>query len=122
MGFFDKILNALGFEDENECKDKISKKGKIKSVNTVKIKSKFDLEEASKEKTIKKHKPQTQDEIEIISNDLINGTNVFINLSEFSDIDRIRALDFLSGVTYVLNGKIEKQNDNTYAINVTNQK
>lgn len=110
MGFFDKILKTLGFEEESE--EKLSKNTKKEDKNTkkVKINSKFDLEESIVEKREQKYKPQTQDEIEKIANDLMSGVDAEIDFSEFAESDRVRALDFLSGVTYAVGGKIEKNN------------
>lgn len=122
MGFFDKILNALGFEDEDDVKVERGKKQKEDKSEKVKINSKFDLEEIKVKKEEKLYKPQTQNEIENIVADLINGDDVEIDFSEFEDVDRVRALDFLSGVAYILKADIEKKKDFLYSIKIDKNK
>lgn len=122
MGIFDKLLKAIGFEDENaektEIKSKNNKKEKKKEKN-ININSKFDLknleeDQVSEEKEIVAYIVKVQTDVEEIANKLKNGESVMVDFNKFAEGDKIRALDFLSGVSFILNGKIEKINKNTY--------
>lgn len=117
MKFFDKILKAIGFENVEEENDekKPAKREKITS-------SKFDLRnknskkiEDSKEE-IEIFAPKSQSDIENIANRLINGENLLIYLSNFSEVDKTRTLEFLSGVVFVLKIKLKKIDNNLYLI------
>lgn len=131
MGFFDKILNALGFENEEEAsptpvKDKKKKKEKI-------TKAKFDLSKQQEpedkelsrfgnkvstqnEDDLEIFSPETQSEIEEILIKVKNGENVLINLASFSDEDRIRALDFISGALFIINKNIKRVEGSLFLI------
>lgn len=117
MGFFDKFLKAIGFESvEDENIDKKNKKQRITS-------SKFDLrnkntkeEEKKEQKSVEVNTPKTQEDIENISLKLLEEENVLINLSNFSEEDKKRALDFLSGASFVLKFKIKQIEENLFFI------
>lgn len=121
MGFFDKFLKAIGFESvEDDGSEKKNKKQRITS-------SKFDLrnknakEEVKKEqKTVEVNTPTNQEDIEKISLRLLEEENVLVNLSNFSEEDKKRALDFLSGASYVLKFKIKQIEDNLFFISKNN--
>lgn len=123
MGFFDKILKVLGFEDEEQLNEdkKIEQKIEKKKTKSIKVKSKFNLEDVEEKGREVKHTPKQQSEIEFIIKDLMDGNIVYADFSELDDSMRIRALDFLSGAVYILNGSIEKQ-DNFLYILTTNKK
>lgn len=123
MGFFDKILKALGFEDEEQLNEdkKIEQKKEKKKTKSIKVRSKFNLEDVEEKGREVKHTPKQQSEIEFIIKDLIDGNIVYADFSELDDSMKIRALDFLSGAVYILNGSIEKQ-DNFLYILTTNKK
>jgi len=120
MGFFDKMLNALGFEDEGNSNNKPNEKKEEKEVKVkmVAVNPKFDLknfdEEEKDEKEEQFYSPKSQTDVENIANNLIKGENAKVNFMNFSENDRMRALDFLSGVLFVLDGKIEKFDLTTY--------
>ncbi len=116
MGFFDKILKAIGFENvEEENDDKKNKKQRITS-------SKFDLrnkntkKEEKEQKSVEVNTPKTQGDIENISLKLLDEESILVNLSNFSEEDKKRALDFLSGASFVLKFKINKIEENLFFI------
>ena len=131
MGFFDKLLSAIGFENEDEA-EVITKQKKEKKQKSNLTAAKFDLsqeKEESKElsrfgavkreeteENLKVYSPDTQTEIEQILLRVKNGENVLLNLTNFSDEDRIRALDFISGALFVLNKTIKRVENNLFLI------
>lgn len=131
MGFFDKLLSAIGFENEDEA-EVITKQKKEKKQKSNLTGAKFDLsqqKEQSKElsrfgeskreqaeEDLKVYSPDTQTEIEQILLRVKNGENVLINLTNFSDEDRIRALDFISGALFILNKTIKRIESNLFMI------
>ncbi len=116
MGIFDKLLKAIGFDDESEEKIETKPIEKKKEQN-INVNSKFDLKNFQ-EKIIeeKEYLPKTQEEIEEIARTFINGTDVNVDFSQFPEIDKMRALDFLSGIVFALNGKMEKINKTSYLL------
>lgn len=132
MGFFDKILSAIGFENDDETSSKPSKEKKSKKENITN--AKFDLSknqepqdkellrfgsnrQEKKEEDLEVFTPETQSEIENILIKVKNGENVLINLSAFSDEDRIRALDFVSGALFILQKNIKRVEGTLFLIN-----
>jgi cell division inhibitor SepF len=119
MGFFDKILKAVGFEDseaESKIKEKKDKKEKNLNVN-----SKFDLKnyEEKNEDLLRVEScfnPSTQEDVEVIARSLIKGENARVDFSAFNYEDKKRALDFLSGVVFALDGEIEKLEGSIYLL------
>lgn len=116
MGFFDKFLKAIGFENvDEEQKEEKQKKQK-------KTSAKFDLrnknikEEKQEQKSIEVNTPKEQADVEKIALSLASGENMLVNLSNFSEEDKIRALDFLSGCAFVLKFKIKQIEENLYLI------
>lgn len=122
MGFFDKILSAIGFEsDDDEPKPSKEKKNKKEQITS----AKFDLsknqesknkeltrfgntKQDKKEEELEVFSPETQSDIENILTKIKNGENALINLAAFSDEDRIRALDFISGALFILEKNIKR--------------
>lgn len=122
MGFFDRILSAIGFESDDDApkpsKEKKNKKEQITS-------AKFDLSKrqepeskelsrfgkSKQEKTeeeLEVFSPETQTDIENILTKVKNGDNALINLAAFSNEDRIRALDFISGALFIMEKNIKR--------------
>ena len=78
-------------------------------------------EEVKKEqKTVEVNTPSSQEDIEKISLRLLEEENVLVNLSNFSEEDKKRALDFLSGASFVLKFKIKQIEDNLFFISKNN--
>lgn len=120
MGIFDKIMKAIGFEDEDIETSKKDEPIIEKKEKKVIINSKFDLKSIKEEGIIENKlqfcNPKAQFDIEEIVKKLIKGCDIKVDFSEFSEIDKIRALDFLSGAVFVLDGKIEKVDKNIYLL------
>lgn len=122
MGFFDRILSAIGFEsDDDKPKPSKEKKNKKEQITS----AKFDLSKrqepeskelsrfgkSKQEKTeeeLEVFSPETQTDIENILIKVKNGDNALINLAAFSDEDRIRALDFISGALFIMEKNIKR--------------
>lgn len=122
MGFFDKILSAIGFEsDDNEPKPSKEKKNKKEQITSAKFNLSKSQEPESKElsrfgntkrekteEELEVFSPETQTDIENILTKVKNGDNALINLAAFSDEDRIRALDFISGALFIMEKNIKR--------------
>lgn len=122
MGFFDKILSAIGFEsDDNEPKPSKEKKNKKEQITSAKFDLSKSQEPESKElsrfgntkqekteEELEVFSPETQTDIENILTKVKNGDNALINLAAFSDEDRIRALDFISGALFIMEKNIKR--------------
>lgn len=122
MGFFDKILSAIGFEsDDNEPKPSKEKKNKKEQITSAKFNLSKSQEPESKElsrfgntkqekteEELEVFSPETQTDIENILTKIKNGDNALINLAAFSDEDRIRALDFISGALFIMEKNIKR--------------
>lgn len=122
MGFFDKILSAIGFEsDDNEPKPSKQKKNKKEQITSAKFNLSKSQEPESKElsrfgntkqekteEELEVFSPETQTDIENILTKVKNGDNALINLAAFSDEDRIRALDFISGALFIMEKNIKR--------------
>ena len=122
MGFFDKILSAIGFEsDDDELKPSKEKKNKKEQITSAKFDLSKSQEPESKElsrfgntkqekteEELEVFSPETQTDIENILTKVKNGDNALINLAAFSDEDRIRALDFISGALFIMEKNIKR--------------
>ena len=139
MGFFNKILKGLGFEDEEEeivkqPKAKKSKKNKKQSnVNaTFNLNETSEIEKETTEEQIEEKilentnqndslefevvKVKTQTDIQIVINKLKLGTKVLVNIENLSHEDIVRCLDFLTGAVYALNLKIQKIDEKIFLV------
>ena len=115
MGFFDKFLKAIGFEEDTEEdvveeKEITKKKEKKQQLTT----AKFDLRE--KKTDPKTYYPSSQEDIEEIVGFYSSGENVNVDVSKFSDEDREHIVDFLSGATCALKGQIKKVDNDLYGM------
>ena len=122
MGFFDKILSAIGFEsDDDEPKPSKEKKSKKEQITSAKFDLSKSQEPESKElsrfgntkqekteEELEVFSPETQTDIENILTKVKNGDNALINLAAFSDEDRIRARDFISGALFIMEKNIKR--------------
>lgn len=139
MGFLDKILKGLGFEDEEpevikepknkEKKDK-KKKGNITAsfdLNQMESESEFKDESIDKnEKVIKKSsssqtdfemfKVKCQTDIQNCVLRLKDGARILVNIEELGESDFVRSLDFLTGAVYALGLKMQKIDEKLYLI------
>ena len=136
MGFLNKILKGLGFEDEEyeEPKPKIKQKKDKKNNN---ISASFDLnninDEPEKDSKIEDNsvkqeqqtngsgsfdviKVQSQADIQSAVQKLKNGAKLLINIEGLVESDIVRSLDFLTGAVFALNLKIQKIDEKIYLI------
>lgn len=110
MGFLNGLMKSLGFESDSKKQN--TKQEEEKEIVT--NKAEYDLTNISQNEDIKEFRPQTQVEIQDIVNLLKNDEVVCVNLQDFDKANYTRALDFLSGAIYVLNGKIKRNGDKTF--------
>jgi len=133
MGFLNKILKSLGFEDEKKYKK--PKKIKEKKQKTNKnITASFNLQKDEIEEKPLKHnyeqekieheeniglevvKVKSQPEVQAVINKIKNGGKILINIENLSKDDIVRSLDFLSGAVFALNLSMQKIDDKIYLI------
>lgn len=118
MGFFDKILKAIGFESVEEESTKKPKKESVTS-------SKFNLKNKSTKKTteedeeIEMYSPKNQAELENVISVFENGESALVNFANFSEYDKNDAIIFLSGAVFALKYKMKKIQGNLYLISKT---
>lgn len=127
MGFFNWIMNGLGFESEN--KEKKDKKGKTEVVEEDKY-ADFNLHEKvdtsvqanesvptnngfgnygiQAESNIIMVEPKSFKDVQQAIDYLKQGQIVQLNLGSIDEADSTRILDFLSGAIYGVNGSIHR--------------
>lgn len=109
MSFKDKFKNFIAPDDEMIDLDEydvsvLSDYEAPKNKNATKLSSNV---------TMKLYEPRSFDETEIIAADLKARKAVFINFHRLQKDYAQRTIDFLTGVTFALDGKIEKVGHNT---------
>lgn len=109
MGFFNGILRGLGFEGEK-------KEPQIKEPTTTYKENiaEYNLNEIAQKEEIETLMPANQQEVQNIVDILKQGKAVAVNFELIKNNEFVRALDFMSGATYVLNGKIKKANNKIF--------
>ena len=109
MGFFNSLLKGLGFESDDQ-----EKKPKQKQKKAVKA-GEYSLEDEKKDAIIEMC-PKNQAEVEKTIDLLKKEGKVIVDLSQFGDMDKNLALQFLSGACYAVNGEIVLTEDNKYKL------
>ncbi|MBE7074478.1 MAG: cell division protein SepF [Clostridiales bacterium] len=137
MGFFNKILKGLGFEEEEEHETK-PKKVKEKKVKNKPVFATFDLKEEQEEVAQNTQQPlqqpesqtsetttslslniikvQNQVEVQNVITKIKNGEQVIINMSALTGQDLTRSLDFLTGAVFALDKTMQKVDTAIYII------
>ena len=125
MGFFDWVMNGLGFETTEKKKGKRTKtvetEDKYQNFNmhekvgpqtskptTTPSQSAFGNFGIQTESNIIMVEPKSLSEIQHCVDYLKQGQSVAVNLEGLSSADMERILDFLSGAIYGLNGSIHR--------------
>ena len=109
MSFKEKFKNFIAPEDELIELDyddvaSLSEYEAPKNKNATKL---------SQNVTMKLYEPRSFDETEVIASDLKARKAVFVNFHRLQKDYAQRTIDFLTGVTFALDGKIEKVGHNT---------
>lgn len=104
MGFFNGILRGLGFEGEKK-EPQIKEEPVVYKENVAEY-NLNDINETKEE--LNSFIPANQQEVQNIVDILKQGQAVSVNFELIKGNEFVRALDFMSGATYVLNGKIKK--------------
>ena len=143
MGFFNKFLKGLGFEEEESTakpqkqKEKRKKEEKknwasydlkniekeekqIEKINIAKEDT-IDKEEIKESQTSNKTQFEivnvsSQVEVQSVVNRLKNGEKILINMSALGNEDKVRSLDFLSGAVFALNMTMQKVDGSVFII------
>lgn len=104
MGFFNNIFKALGFESEQE--EKTQKKVREQSGS-------FEL---SEDKHYKKLPPvrnvQNQIQLQETIEELKQKKHMIFDFSNFDESIKYRAIDFLAGAVFALDGDLEMIDEN----------
>lgn len=138
MGFFDKILKGLGFDDEGEIKPK--KQKKEKKQKSEKINASFDLKKEEESSEIYEDDLKHEEKIEQLENNnttnssfeiikvtnqvevqdvvtkLKNGDKVLVNMTALSSQDLTRSMDFLTGAVFALGFSMQKIEESIFLI------
>ena len=117
MGFFDKMLKGLGFEGEQKAQkpEKIKPEKQEDKLTHTGVSAKYDLQKPKEEKPQpKSFCPQSQVEVQQIVDAIRAEKTLIVDLSNLSQSDYIRGLDFLSGAIYYTKGKIQKVEDKKF--------
>ncbi len=142
MGFFNKFLKGLGFEDEEEepAKPKVKqKKQKVKntviatydlgkySEDMVISNEQQEQQKIEKQETVPEEPKQELDfelvkvknqlDVQKVVQKISLGKKILINTEGLLTQDLTRSLDFLSGAVYALNLNMQKVDDYLYLIN-----
>lgn len=134
MGFLNKILKGLGFEDDKE-EEKPNKPKERKEKINKNVTASFNLEKDDIEEKLNKEeqtepmqeqtgtqsdfevvKVKTQADIQLVIKKLKLGGKVLINIENLSGNDITRSLDFLTGGVYALGLNMQKVDDKIYLI------
>lgn len=124
MGFFDWVMNGLGFENKGG-KNKKSKTvvqddkyanfnlhervaGETENAETAPTNTTFNAFGIQAESNIIMVEPKTHKEIQQVVDYLKQGQSVAVNLEGIATADSERILDFLSGAIYGINGSIHR--------------
>ena len=107
MNIFKKILG----DDEEEMNEELERSSNLSGYQDV-----SQPEDYTKPKPqFVLFKPVEKEELRRIADCLLNRKTVILNLENITD-DRRRYIDFLSGVSYALNGQLKKVAVHTYLI------
>lgn len=67
-----------------------------------------------KEANIVTFEPHSFEEVQYIADHLVNNRSSILNVSRLNDKQKMRAIDFLSGVVYTIDGSIQKLSPGLY--------
>ena len=138
MGFFNKILKGLGFEDEETIEEKKPKQKEKKQKAKTKVIASYDLNKFEEELNNKREeipekkeekteeevtnpsfivvKVSQQENIQEVIDKIKTGQKVIVNIEDMAQADITRSLDFLTGAVYALNLTMEKLDNKIYLI------
>lgn len=144
MGFFNKILKGLGFEDEEveqpkkeKIKEKKPKKETViatynlnefennlskKTQQSKEVEKSIQSEDAPKAEQIEFElvKVKSQTDVQEAVKKLKVKRKVLLNVDGLSSIDLVRSLDFVTGAVFALDLNMQKVDDNLYLISAKN--
>lgn len=109
MSFKEKMKNFIAPEDEIIDLDEYE----VSSLSDYESPKNKTASRLSSDVTMKLYEPRSFDETEVIAADLKDRKAVFVNFHRLQKDYAQRTIDFLTGVTFALDGKIEKVGHNT---------
>ena len=135
MGFFNKILKGLGFEDEEEPV-KSEKKPRQKKVRKTSVTASYNLDNYSvKENKVQKEqikeettnenssplefeliKVYSQIDVQNVVNKIKANQKVLLNIENLTNADVTRSLDFILGAVFALDLTMQKVDEKLYLI------
>ena len=113
MKLIDKIKNKL-FPDDKEILF-------YESGNKDQKENRFISKQIADDKTPIHYKPSSFSNTEEISDTLLAGNVVVVDVSLLNKRDAYRMIDFISGVSYACNGDIKRLNKTTFEFNINKQ-
>lgn len=121
MGFFDKLLQGLGFEGEEE-EPKKAKPKKEKVAQTARGQYVLsNKEETAVEKPTQRFydvAPKSQEEVQMAVDFLKNGQSVRIDFTALPESAVFRAMDFVQGSAYALGIVPQKLAEKVFMLSV----
>ncbi|GAV25723.1 cell division protein SepF [Carboxydothermus islandicus] len=108
-GFLDKVLNFMGFSEEEE-------EEYVEKEPAKKVRGKANLVALPGMSMLKMmvFEPRSFDEVQSIADSLKSGSPVVVNLERIDGELGRRIIDFLMGTTYALGGHLHKINPQIY--------
>lgn len=110
MGLLNGFLRGLGFE-VGKKPEKV-KEEKVDNTAYTSAGAEYDLKTIKEQAIV--YTPESEIEVQELVDKLRQGEDLTANLEKLKDRELTRALDFMSGAIYVLDGKIKKVGDKTY--------
>ena len=118
MGIFKKILNGLGFSQDDENLSSQAENWTPQKTTTAQpIKNQVD--NSQKKVNVNSlicYAPKTNDEVKKLIDCIRNGEACIVNLDGMSENDKICTLDYLGGAAYALSATISRLQGNLYVI------
>jgi len=112
-GWFDKIINFIGYSDQEEDEDSFIEDAYRDGVRGRKSAPVLSLHSAPEVKIIVMT-PASFDEAETVAGNLKNRKPVIVNFSKITKEAAQRFLDFLSGTVFALHGNMQRVSKDTF--------
>lgn len=119
MGVFNKFLNYIGVQDEEEIIEReevvdTSEEVETNAFDKRKNKGNIVSIHSQKNSRIVLNEPRSYEETQDIADHLRSRKPVIVNLQRVRADQALRIVDFLSGTVYALNGSISKIGPNIF--------
>ncbi len=115
-----KVSSILGFEVEEVSDEKESKNTRKNGHSFGDKKNNIVSLHTSNNSKVILLKPKSYERVHEITDHLKNKTAVVVNLNEIDKSLAVRILDFISGTTYAIKGKIQKISPHIFLVTPSN--